>query len=1268
MIAILFADKTAAFVDLLSHTVKRFPGESDIIAIAWSPRGEQLVCSRHSAFLDLCNVNCFLESPSSSFTNLKDINFTTVREVKKIVWVTCDLLLVFYHGKNESTIQTAYIVRKTSNWDLEFTEIPDVVSSGAGSSARLYIATIRDFGEEIPNMAIIANSSDFEIIAIGQEKDGKWQRWDNDEAMTISLPLSHDMQANTYPIGMAIDFSSTNGPEGSSTPMPVLYWLSNEGRIGAYYCCQRNMIERGEKYVGMVEAVNPKTALPVSKAEQTSNTVQPLREAESSGILSAAQPAANDASSDHVKVASFATLNFSLPVKSETTIMPSLSSTPDTPSNKSISGNVEWEITAKPPAISGTAKTISTLGDNNKQKQSAVTAAPLPSNTGSLSDKTKPANQAVATQAGSSKPDKSPFTSFNKDANAQVKETTEKMEPEGRDVSSLLSSGVSSKPAESSEKQTLDLDVLTSPSSQTRQSVTTANIAMYDPLSTQRSCENTVKENDNTKAQVSTAETCFASAAKELPSVSTFSSTSKATEGFEAKTTSVSYPAKNAANLTSTSTSSGISGQTVSSKPTATPVKTIDPSQTMFSTLQPTRVQHPPASVFGRTQTPFSTLSSSPSTTARSFTSILGQTGTKPASTSTSTIPQGQTTLASLPAITPIPISVSSTPGQTSFATVPPVNSSARLASTTAQGKQTLQSFISLSTSNATHGQKSTTTTTATTPAITSLPTLSAGNTIPSPLSLPPRIGTSSSTITQGQTSATISLLQPTVKPPWGVTLGQTTPAAKLTTSPSSLTITGQSTILPLSSVNANIPASSTYIPGGNTISSYSSAKLTAAPLSSVFQGQTSFASPTSAVSAAIPALKVSPEQSTLSTLPSTDSPVAPSTIPASRPISNSSFTKPIKAPASITLQGQASYAAVATTVSTASGTISQNQNVVSAYTFATPTSTPGSTMPLGGAASTVVPQTVPTVAPSSAIVQGRPPFAMPFIFPLKSSTGGSINTISNPIQQKDAELVSSEKEEEKSRKVEKIAELMESVYAEVNQALDELEITGQELTKLLQEQETLSCNDILECANAQKLGNIEELMHYTFRLADEVKQMQMGGTLTEAVDFIWHESYDLINKHNAIGAVLNEKYEENRMQILTAGKTMDDELLQAFLIDARAQAYGDMISDLEIKVGNLEKQVQWRQQKMKALDSGANLSFPLLRTILRDIEKEIVTKNVEIRYLEEDLAGLQLMKAKAKAARSPNRIAFEYPENKRSKCCQQPMQFPRTLEKPSFT
>lgn len=212
-----------------------------------------------------------------------------------VLWIETHIFLAVYAQLRQSGtdehIHDAFIIRrygKSENKPTEYIHLDEVtpVFSMDDRDANMYMEIIRDFSSDMKTAVILAHSAATDISVIGQDENGDWATWMLPENGLASLPLSEETNMDTFAIGLAVDFSTSEplppyDPATSSEnvkPMPTMYFLNDEDLICAYHCYNTDLAARNHKYHGMVDAKDimeapsefPSTPAPAAPAAATS--------------------------------------------------------------------------------------------------------------------------------------------------------------------------------------------------------------------------------------------------------------------------------------------------------------------------------------------------------------------------------------------------------------------------------------------------------------------------------------------------------------------------------------------------------------------------------------------------------------------------------------------------------------------------------------------------------------------------------------------------------------------------------------------------------------------------------------------------------------------------------------------------------------------------------------------------------------------------------------------------------------------------------------
>ncbi|KAG1454221.1 hypothetical protein G6F56_007376 [Rhizopus delemar] len=227
---------------------------------SWSPKGKQIVCGNKEGGIRAFDISGTVKDdiPAPQMAN----NL----EVRALLWVENHIFLAIY-GSTESPDAEHYpyiINRKALDENEKYQPLGEItpIYNSENADNQFYLSLIRDFGTDAKTMVIVANAIASDFAVIGQNANGTWQTWDFEEGRIPSLPLSENNLEDTFPVGIAVDFSaSKNLPPFDASesdtpvpPMPIFLFLTNEGRICTYHIYCNSLAKNSERYSGMVNA------------------------------------------------------------------------------------------------------------------------------------------------------------------------------------------------------------------------------------------------------------------------------------------------------------------------------------------------------------------------------------------------------------------------------------------------------------------------------------------------------------------------------------------------------------------------------------------------------------------------------------------------------------------------------------------------------------------------------------------------------------------------------------------------------------------------------------------------------------------------------------------------------------------------------------------------------------------------------------------------------------------------------------------------------
>ncbi|KAF7725277.1 hypothetical protein EC973_000287 [Apophysomyces ossiformis] len=243
---------------------------NDVTAVCWSPKGKQLVCGTRAGSLHQYDVageeKIKIDAPEEMCAGFGEEEGT--RYVQDVLWVETRIFLAIYTRPRKSNdddhVNDAYIIETPQAGKVTYSRMGEVtpVFTPEGRDGHFYMETITNFGEKVKYAIILANAATSEVSVVGQGEDGRWATWRLEENALANLPLSEKTYMDTLPLGIALDYSASEplppyDPSESDTgvnPVPVFYYINDEGIIGAHHCYSVELAKNGEKYNGMIEA------------------------------------------------------------------------------------------------------------------------------------------------------------------------------------------------------------------------------------------------------------------------------------------------------------------------------------------------------------------------------------------------------------------------------------------------------------------------------------------------------------------------------------------------------------------------------------------------------------------------------------------------------------------------------------------------------------------------------------------------------------------------------------------------------------------------------------------------------------------------------------------------------------------------------------------------------------------------------------------------------------------------------------------------------
>ncbi|KAG1464404.1 hypothetical protein G6F56_005091 [Rhizopus delemar] len=261
----------------------------DALVASWSPKGKQIACGNQEGIVSTIDITGKTVDAIPPPADLES------NKVRALLWLENHTFLVVY-GSTEvpDAEHVTYIINRKSKERYQLLNEITPIYNDDNCDNQFYMSVLRNFGTEAKTMVIIANAISSDLAVVGQHENGTWKTWTFEDNCIPLLPLSDDGELDTFPVGIAVDFSSSKDlppfdPSESDTPVPpapIFLLYTNEGRICAYHIYNTIMAKAGERYSAMVNAQDV-FSIP-TPSNKPSEIPQPIAPPTSTGPFNAA--------------------------------------------------------------------------------------------------------------------------------------------------------------------------------------------------------------------------------------------------------------------------------------------------------------------------------------------------------------------------------------------------------------------------------------------------------------------------------------------------------------------------------------------------------------------------------------------------------------------------------------------------------------------------------------------------------------------------------------------------------------------------------------------------------------------------------------------------------------------------------------------------------------------------------------------------------------------------------------------------------------------
>ncbi|KAI9361508.1 hypothetical protein BD770DRAFT_408646 [Pilaira anomala] len=287
--AVLFDNHQCKIINITNGNTECHLPVDNVSAICWSPKGKQIAVGKLDGSIQHFDTNGALKSELSipKLVSAAGGRESQNRSVQDVLWIENHVFLALYAKKRENEEDTfeneGFIInRKPANGssEPEYIRLAEItpIFTNEGRGNHFYMETINNLGKEIKHLVIIANAATGELSVVGQGEDGDWATWALPENALANFPLSDD-NADTYPLGLALDLTADEAlppfdpseDETKVNPMPIFYFINDEGHLGAYHCYNIELARSGEPY----SALNSCITGPIGTTEAKPTEAKP---------------------------------------------------------------------------------------------------------------------------------------------------------------------------------------------------------------------------------------------------------------------------------------------------------------------------------------------------------------------------------------------------------------------------------------------------------------------------------------------------------------------------------------------------------------------------------------------------------------------------------------------------------------------------------------------------------------------------------------------------------------------------------------------------------------------------------------------------------------------------------------------------------------------------------------------------------------------------------------------------------------------------------
>ncbi|KAJ3130751.1 hypothetical protein HK100_007553 [Physocladia obscura] len=229
-----------------------------VYAMCWSRKGKQLAIADESAVIRQISID---GTPKNL---IKPPPSITATEVKSIFWLEDKTFIVLYSvnqdDENQEDETAAYIITQSgtakTGIKTKYMKIENPCPILTNRTNLFYpnlISSMGSFSYLLP----YANFSSSSIGLLGF-KDGSWNKWLLPSDKTIDIPGTGDEDDSndvSFPIGVDIDFTSTDVAENGLPPAPLIYVRTSAGYLVVFSVIDETSKNRNQSCSSMVDKI-----------------------------------------------------------------------------------------------------------------------------------------------------------------------------------------------------------------------------------------------------------------------------------------------------------------------------------------------------------------------------------------------------------------------------------------------------------------------------------------------------------------------------------------------------------------------------------------------------------------------------------------------------------------------------------------------------------------------------------------------------------------------------------------------------------------------------------------------------------------------------------------------------------------------------------------------------------------------------------------------------------------------------------------------------